>query len=94
MKEKTMKKLENTDTSATDNSTVLTPSESLSEMDRAQLENSKMKAELALEKVKTAIAQKENAEVSYNNFVLQLALKHKLNEGDVIEENGTIKRNT
>ena len=66
--------------------------ETISEVEQSRMENLRLKSELAIEKVKTAIAQKENVEMSYNNLVLQLALKYRLNEGDVIEPNGMITR--
>lgn len=73
-------------------SVVPTIAESLTETDRGLIENAKLKRELAMSNVKGALAQSENAELSYNNIILQLALKYKLSEGDIIEENGNIKR--
>lgn len=67
--------------------------EALSEVDKSLLENTKLKRELALANVKTVLTQSENAELVYNNVILQLALKYKLSEGDIITEDGTIKRN-
>lgn len=66
--------------------------EKLSDADRSTLDAAKMKRELALANAKTALAQSENAELSYNNIVLQLALKYKLSNGDMINEDGTINR--
>lgn len=68
------------------------PIESLSETDKNTLEMTKLKRDLALTNVKLALAQSENAELLYNNYVLQLAMRYKLNEGDVIAENGIIQR--
>lgn len=71
----------------------LAEKDKLLENDVAIIETAKMKRELSLANVKSALVQSENAELSYNNILLQLALKYRLNEGDVIEEDGTIKRN-
>jgi hypothetical protein len=56
--------------------------ETLSESDKGLVDNIKLKRELALERVKNALSQSENAELSYNNIILQLALKYNLKEGD------------
>jgi hypothetical protein len=66
--------------------------EFLSELDKGLIDNTKLKRELALERVKNALSQSENAELLYNNVILQLAMKYKLKEGDIITEDGTIKR--
>jgi hypothetical protein len=66
--------------------------EFLSELDKGLIDNTKLKRELALERVKNALSQSENAELSYNNIIFQLAMKYKLKEGDIITEDGTIKR--
>jgi hypothetical protein len=68
--------------------------ESLSEIDRVIIDNGKMKSEIATEKVKTALALQGQAAAEYDNIVLRMALKYKLQDGDVIEESGTIKRNS
>jgi hypothetical protein len=68
------------------------PTEKLSDSDKATLDGVKAKAEMAFEKAKTAVAQSESAKLSYDNIVLQLALRYKLNEGDTISDNGEIKR--
>lgn len=66
--------------------------ERLSESDQGQIDNSKLKRELAMERVKNALAQSENSELMHNNIILQLALKYNLKEGDIINEDGTIQR--
>ena len=68
--------------------------EKLIDADKMTLDISKMKRELALANAKTAIAQSESAELTYNNIVLQLAIKYKLSDGDVINDNGEIQRKT
>lgn len=68
------------------------PAESLSELDKCLVDNTKLKRELALERVKNALSQSENVELLHNNIILQLAMKYKLKEGDIISEDGTIKR--
>lgn len=67
--------------------------ESLSDVDKGLIDNIKLKRELALERAKNALSQSENAELHYNNIILQLAMKYGLKEGDIIAEDGTIKRN-
>ena len=59
--------------------------ERLSESDNSSLLLSKVKAELAVEKAKAA-------QLSYDNIVLQLALKYKLTDGDIIGDDGVIQR--
>lgn len=66
--------------------------EKISDNDQALLDNAKLKSELAMEKVKTAIVHKENVELSYENLVLQIALKYNLKVEDIIEANGEIRR--
>ena len=66
--------------------------EKLSPEEHNSLVNSRLKSELASERVKTALSQKETIEAQYQNLVLTLALKHQLAEGDVIDEDGTIIR--
>lgn len=61
--------------------------EKLSVEDRHLLDMEKMKKELALTHARMA-------DTSYNNVVLQLAIKYKLNEGDVIGDTGEITRKT
>jgi len=75
--------------------------EVMSEIDLSLLENEKLKmklanleAEVANEKLKTALSHKESAQLSYDKFVLQVAIKHKLSEGDVIDASGKIVRNS
>jgi hypothetical protein len=66
--------------------------ERLADSDKAVLDQSKSKRELALSEAKLAVSKSENTELAYNNIILQLALKYKLVDGDVIEESGEIKR--
>jgi hypothetical protein len=68
--------------------------EKLADADKTTLDSIKLKRELALERAKTAVAQSESAQLAYDNVVLQLAMKYKLSDGDVIEDTGEIKRNS
>lgn len=68
--------------------------ERLNDTDKAALDLAKVKRELALEKAKTVLAQSEVAELSYNNVILQLALRYHLIDGDVITDDGIIQRKT
>jgi hypothetical protein len=67
-------------------------SEKLSDTDKSNLDLVRMKRELALANAKTALAQSETAQVSYDNIILQLAMKYKLVDGDVISDAGEIQR--
>lgn len=64
----------------------------LSDVDRMALELSKSKRQTALAEAKTALAQNENAELSYKYIVLQLYMRYGLTEADAINENGDIIR--
>jgi hypothetical protein len=66
--------------------------EKISDQDKITLDAIKMKRELAIANARAAVAQSESADMSYNNVVLQLAIKYKLNDGDMIEDDGKIKR--
>lgn len=66
------------------------PVEKLSESDRLALELAKSKRQIALAEAKTALANNENAELSYKYVVLQLYMKYGLTERDAISEAGEI----
>jgi hypothetical protein len=66
--------------------------ERLTDGDKSVLEIIKLKREVALAHAKTALAQSESAELAYNNVVLQLAMRYRLSDGDVINDDGTIQR--
>lgn len=62
----------------------------LSDVDRLALELAKSKRQTALAEAKTALANNENAELSYKYVVLQLYMKYGLSERDAVGEDGTI----
>lgn len=66
--------------------------ERITDADKLVLDMARSKKEMILEKAKTALAQSETAELAYNNIILQLALRYHLVDGDVIKEDGSIKR--
>jgi|SRR5277367_6436451 len=66
--------------------------ERLADQDKSVLDLAKARRETALEKAKTALAQSETSELAYNNVILQLALRYRLVDGDIINDDGTIKR--
>lgn len=66
--------------------------ERLTDADKNALDMIKVKRELALANAKAALAQSESAELSYNNLVLQLAMRYRLFDGDLINEDGSIVR--
>jgi len=68
------------------------PTERLAEVDKLALELAKSRRETALATAKTALAQNDNAELSYKYVVLQLYMKYGLNERDAISEAGDIIR--
>lgn len=71
---------------------VAAPSERLGDVDRMALELAKSKRQTALAEAKTALANNENAELSYKYVVLQLYMKYGLTEADAISEAGEILR--
>lgn len=66
--------------------------EKLSELDKMALELAKSRRETALATAKTALAQNENAELSYKYVVLQLYMKYGLTDKDALSEAGDIIR--
>lgn len=66
--------------------------EKLADADKTLLDTAKLKREQALMAAKLSVSQSESADLSYQNLVLQLALKYNLKEGDLIEESGQITR--
>ena len=62
----------------------------LVEVDRMALELAKSRRQTALAEAKTALAQNDNAELSYKYVVLQLYMKYGLSDRDAINENGEI----
>lgn len=67
-------------------------SERLTDEDKSLLETTKSKRENLVQTAKLAVANAENSELTYNNIILQFALKYKLVDGDKIEEDGSIIR--
>ena len=68
------------------------PKEMMSDVDRLSLELAKQRRQTALAEAKTALAQNDNAELSYKYTVLQLYMKYGLDSSDAISENGEIIR--
>jgi hypothetical protein len=68
------------------------PKEQLAEVDRMALELAKSRRQTALAEAKTALANNDNAELSYKYVVLQLYMKYRLTEQDAITEAGEIIR--
>jgi hypothetical protein len=66
------------------------PTPRLSDVDRMALELAKSKRQTALAEAKTALANNDNAELSYKYVVLQLYMKYGLTERDALGENGDI----
>lgn len=62
----------------------------LLEVDRLALELAKSKRQTALAEAKTALANNDNAELSYKYVVLQLYMKYGLTDRDAINETGEI----
>jgi hypothetical protein len=68
------------------------PVETLSVQDKTELADIKTKLTAAQEKAQLTALQVQNAELTYNNIILRLALKYSLIDGDLINENGEITR--
>lgn len=66
--------------------------ERLSESDKNTLGLAIMNRKLALSNAEKALAQHENAELSYKYLVMQLYMKYGLSTSDTITENGDIVR--
>lgn len=90
LKEKSIPSVESTE-SVTVASLPVIP-EKLSEVDKMALELAKSRRETALATAKTALAQNDNAELSYKYVVLQLYMKYSLTDKDAISEAGDIIR--
>lgn len=71
----------------------LPPQPRLSDVDRLALELAKQRRQTALAEAKTALAQNENAELSYKYVVLQIYMKYGLSDADAISESGEIVKN-
>lgn len=72
--------------------TFVPPSEKLSEVDVLSLDLARTKRATALAEAKTALANNENAELSFKYLVLQLYMKYNLTAADAISEVGEIVR--
>lgn len=66
--------------------------EKLSDADKNNLDLALMNKKLAYANAEKAIAQNENAELSYKYFVIQLYMKYGLKSSDSITESGEITR--
>lgn len=66
--------------------------ETLSDVDKLALELAKTRKQVAVAEAKAALAQNDNAELSYKYIVLQIYMKYGLTEADAISEDGTILR--
>lgn len=66
------------------------PNPKLMEVDRMTLELAKQRRITALAEAKTALAQSENAELTFKYVVLQLYMKYSLTDADAISEAGDI----
>lgn len=73
-------------------SVVEAPKEKLMDVDRLTLELARQRRQTALAEAKTALAQNDNAELSYKYVVLQLYMKYSLTEADAINEAGEVLR--
>jgi len=66
--------------------------ERLTPDDQAVLDTAKSKKDAALTAAKLAVSEGENAELRYNNLVLNIALKYRLTDGDQFSPDGIITR--
>jgi hypothetical protein len=72
--------------------TVSLPKEKLSEVDKLTLDLARQRKQTALAEANTAIAQNNNADLTYKYVILQLYMKYSLTEADAISENGDVLR--
>jgi hypothetical protein len=68
------------------------PTETILSDDLNSINLAKANKQLALAEAKTALAKNENADLSYKYTVLQVYMKYRLDESDVITDEGIIKR--
>jgi hypothetical protein len=66
------------------------PPAKLLDIDKAALDLARERRKTALAEAKTALAQNDNAELSYKYVILQLYMKYGLSDRDAISENGDI----
>lgn len=66
--------------------------ESLTADDKAALDTTRAKKDAALTAARLAVSEGENAELRYNNLVLNIALKYHLTDGDSFSPEGVITR--
>jgi hypothetical protein len=66
--------------------------DALSPQDKTELDNVKARHTVAKEKMELAALHLQNAELTYNNVILRIAMKHGLVDGDLINEDGSITR--
>lgn len=64
----------------------------LMDVDKLALDLARQRRQTALAEAKTALAQNENAELSYKYTVLQIYMKYGLTDADAISEAGDIIR--
>jgi hypothetical protein len=60
------------------------------DVDKLALDLARERRKTALAEAKTALAQNDNAELSYKYVILQLYMKYSLTDRDAIGEDGTI----
>lgn len=68
------------------------PPARLLDIDKAVLDLARERRKTALAEAKTALAQNDNAELSYKYVILQLYMKYGLTDADAISEAGDIVR--
>lgn len=69
------------------------PKQFLSESDRLSLELAKAKKAIAAAEARTALANSENADLTYRLVIMQIYLKYGLGQNDALTENGEIIKN-
>lgn len=75
-----------------DKEVAVTLPEVITDTDRVAIEQAKVRKQLTLAEAKSALAQNDNADLSYKYLVLQLYMKYGLTEKDAIAEDGKILR--
>lgn len=71
---------------------VESPKETLSDMDKMQLELAKSRRQTVLVQAEKALSDNQAAELAFKYVVLQLYMKYHMTEADAINEQGEILR--
>ena len=66
--------------------------EFISDKDQLVFATVRMQKDLSLSNAEKALAQHEASKLAYSNIILQLTIKYKIEDGDILKEDGSITR--